>query len=159
MPYQYYQYVKPDHQLNFLETLGLPDFPSWLMTPSNTTLMASHSGKVTIRHSKFWWEAGRRFEKPCHDIPSMVFFKLPYGWFSLFKTLSANFDWYSREMVYWTSTTLVCGFWLIGNCISYTLSVSYSLWNRYWSLNFSAIEHLHPQIRSYPWVDKVEKTY
>ena len=24
-------------------------------------------------------ELGRRSEKPCHDIPSMVFFKLPYG--------------------------------------------------------------------------------
>ena len=44
MPYQYYQYVEPNHQLPFLETLDLPDLsklindpiqhnPSWLAIP------------------------------------------------------------------------------------------------------------------------------
>ena len=105
--------------------------------------MASHSGKVTIGHSKVWWEVGRWSEKPCHDIPFVVFFKIPYGWFSSFKTLSMKFDPYSREMVHWTPTTFVCGFWLVGNRVSYTLSTPYSLWNGYWSLKFSIIEHLH----------------
>ena len=67
--------------------------------------MASHSGKVTFGHSKFWWEVGRWSKKPCHEIPSVVFFKLTYRWFSLFKTLSVNFTgtaakWYIELLQY-----------------------------------------------------------
>ena len=52
--------------------------------------MASHSSKVTIENPKIQWEVRRWSKKTCHEIPSLVFFKIPYGWFSSFKTLSTT---------------------------------------------------------------------
>ena len=116
--------------------------------------MASHSSKVTIGHSKIQWEVGWRTVEPCHDFSFVVFLELPHGWFRSVTNIPVNFDRYGREVAYWTPTTLVCGFCLIGNHVSYTLSNPYSLWNGYWSLNFSATEHLYPHIWSYSRVEK-----
>ena len=95
------------------------------------SLVASHSGKVTIGYSNIRWEARRRSKEPCYDIPFLVFFQLPHGWLHSVTTLSMNFDRYGHEVVHWTPTTFICGFWLIGNHVSYTLSAPYSLWNGY----------------------------
>ena len=146
--------------INFLGNFGI----TWSVqvdkqSHSTQPFMARYSGKISIRHPKVWWKAGRWFQEPCYDLPSMVFLELLDGWLCSFKALQVHTDRHGCKVVHWTSTTFVCGFWLSGNYFSYALSATHSLWNGYGYFDFTPLEYLHAHIGPYPWVEKAETTH
>ena len=131
-------------------------FDQWSYIPYPE--LPSNSSETTIWHPQVWWQTWRGPKEPHHNISLVVFLKLVNWQFYSFEVIPKDLDRHSRQVVHWTTHSIIQPIQQPSNGIFNTFPIAHPLWDGHRSVDLFASIHLHSHFWSYSRMEAKDKT-